>query len=309
MANELIKYDAELNTIPLKKFSPVEMNLFFSIVSRMRDKEAQVVRFSFDQLKELSNYKPTANQRFLDDIQSTYQKLLGLAFSKVSKSGLRRQLFVMFTRFDINADVEEPYVDIQIHEMAIPLLNSLDSWVRYSLAEFRDLNSGYAKTAFRLLKQYRTQGWAEFSKEDFFELMDIPKSYWNKPGDVDRNILKPIKEELTPLFRGLSIRKKHGKGRGNPVVGYRFTWKQEHNKEDHFSKGQEADLRKKLYNIQHNSSLSKTEKWRAMDRVLGLPLGTSEQDATVMNMTNTKSKDTHPKLQQQTLEALDNLFQ
>nr|MBC9709463.1 replication initiation protein [Enterococcus sp.] len=43
MANELIKYDAELNTIPLKHFSPVEMNLFFSIVSRMRDKEDQVV--------------------------------------------------------------------------------------------------------------------------------------------------------------------------------------------------------------------------------------------------------------------------
>ena len=73
MANELIKYDAELNTIPLKHFSPVEMNLFFSIVSRMRDKEDQIVRFSFEQLKELSNYKPTANKRFLDDIQHTYE--------------------------------------------------------------------------------------------------------------------------------------------------------------------------------------------------------------------------------------------
>jgi len=32
------------------------MNLFFSIVSRMRDKGDETVRFSFDQLKELSAY-------------------------------------------------------------------------------------------------------------------------------------------------------------------------------------------------------------------------------------------------------------
>ncbi|MCJ0727624.1 replication initiation protein, partial [Enterococcus faecium] len=38
MANEIVKYHHELNTIPLRKFTPVEMNLFFSIVSRMREK-------------------------------------------------------------------------------------------------------------------------------------------------------------------------------------------------------------------------------------------------------------------------------
>lgn len=47
MSNELIKYDPELNTIPLRKFTPIEMNLFFSIISRMRDKGDQTVRFSF----------------------------------------------------------------------------------------------------------------------------------------------------------------------------------------------------------------------------------------------------------------------
>ena len=52
------------------------MNLFFSIVSRMRDQGNKTVRFSFDQLKELSNYKPTANKRFIDDIENTYQKIL-----------------------------------------------------------------------------------------------------------------------------------------------------------------------------------------------------------------------------------------
>lgn len=61
MANEIVKYHSELNTIPLRKFTPVEMNLFFSIVSRMREKGDKTVRFTFDQLKDLSNYKATAN--------------------------------------------------------------------------------------------------------------------------------------------------------------------------------------------------------------------------------------------------------
>ncbi len=36
------------------------MNLFFSIVSRMREKGDKTVRLTFDQLKDLSNYKATA---------------------------------------------------------------------------------------------------------------------------------------------------------------------------------------------------------------------------------------------------------
>ena len=210
LSNELVKYQPELNTIPLRKFSPVEMNLFFSIVSRMRDKGDQTVRFSFDQLKELSNYKPTANRRFIDDIKRTYDHLMDLRFGSQSKSGLSFERFVMFTKFKINGDVDEPYVDVEIYKDALPLLNNLESWVRYALIEFRDLKSSYAKTMFRLLKGYRTTGYAYFSKADFDELLDIPKTY--RQGDINKKVIKPIKEELTPLFRGLTVRKKYGKG-------------------------------------------------------------------------------------------------
>ncbi|HAQ0049568.1 TPA: replication initiation protein, partial [Enterococcus faecium] len=54
MANEIVKYHHELNTIPLRKFTSVEMNLFFSIVSRMRDVGDKKVQFTFEQLKDLS---------------------------------------------------------------------------------------------------------------------------------------------------------------------------------------------------------------------------------------------------------------
>ncbi|MFR0554726.1 replication initiation protein [Loigolactobacillus coryniformis subsp. coryniformis] len=277
MSNEIVKYDPELNTIPLRKFTPVEMNLFFSIVSRMRDKGDETVRFSFDQLKELSAYKPTANNRFIDDIESTYQKILGLRFGRRSKDGLHREFFVMFTEFEINGHADDPYVDIKIYPKAIKLLNELESWVRYALSEFRDLKSSYAKTMFRLLKQFRTTGYAYFSVADFNELLNVPKSY--KSSNINQSVLKPIKEELTPLFRGLTVRKKYGKGRGKPVIGYSFTWKPEKKDANDFSQGQFQDERQKLFNIQHNGELTEQEKWRAIDKVKGLTLGSTEKQA------------------------------
>ena len=236
MANEIVKYHSELNTIPLRKFTPVEMNLFFSIVSRMREKGDKTVRFTFDQLKDLSNYKATANNRFIDDLQNTYEKILSLRFGSRSESGLNRSMFVMFTEFEIVGNADEPYVDIRIYEKALPLLNNLDSWTRYSLQQFNELQSSYAKTMFRLLKQFRTKGFAYFSKEDFHELLDIPKSYWNNQANVDNRVIKPIQQELTAIFKGLTIKKKYGKGRGKPVIGYQFTFKPEIKKADDFNK-------------------------------------------------------------------------
>jgi len=297
MSNEIVKYDSELNTIPLRKFSPVEMNLFFSIVSRMRDKNDEVVLFSFYDLKELSDYKMTATKAFVKDLESTYDKLMELKFSHRSSSGLSVEKFRMFTRFKINGDISEPYVEIQVHEMALPLLNNLEQWVRYSLEEFRELSSGYSKTMFRLLKQFRTTGYAYFHKEDFYELLDVPKSY--KQADIDKRILKPIKEELTPIFRGLTIRKKYGKGRGKPVVGYQFSFKAEAKNADDFSKTQQEEQRKKFFNIDHNSELTQEEKWLAKDKVLNLKLGTHEAD--FKNQQEKKERELLTKIQKKGL--------
>ncbi|MEL0850805.1 replication initiation protein, partial [Clostridioides difficile] len=184
--------------------------------------------------KDLSNYKATANVRFVDDLKTTYEKILSLRFGRRSESGLSYEMFVMFTKFKINGDTPEPYVDIQIFEDALPLLNGLDSWVRYSLQQFNELQSSYSKTMFRLLKQFRTKGYAYFSKEDFHELLDIPKSY--KQPDIDKRVIKPIRQELTAIFKGLTIKKKYGKGRGKPVIGYQFSFKPEIKQADDFNK-------------------------------------------------------------------------
>ncbi|XTU58847.1 replication initiation protein (plasmid) [Enterococcus faecium] len=320
MANEIVKYHHELNTIPLRKFTPVEMNLFFSIVSRMREKGDKTVRFTFDQLKDLSNYKATANVRFVEDLKATYEKILSLRFGRRSESGLSYDMFVMFTEFKINGDVENPYVDIRIYEKALPLLNNLDEWVRYSLQQFNELQSGYAKTMFRLLKQYRTKGIANFSKEDFHELLDIPKSY--KQPDIDKRVIKPIRQELTAIFKGLTIQKKYGKGRGKPVIGYQFTFKPEIKKADDFNKHaptkEEQNKALELANQQVQSEKEPTslqEKIKEQKRKLEL----LQQLAELERKQNTPSKkinkqiadnnsDITPEFKENLLDNLQNLF-
>lgn len=306
MANEIVKYENRLNHIPLRKFNSREMNLFFSIASRVREKGVDEIIFSFHDLKKLSGYTERGEQ-FIKDLSSTYDKLLSI--NAWNDDGNTLTKFVAFTKYSIIRDKQ--LVIISVNPEFKGLFNQLKNWTRFNLEQFTNLDSTYSKTMFRLLKQYRTQGWTEFSKEKFFDLLDIPKSYWNSPSNIDKFILRPIKEELTPLFKGLTIRKKYGKGRGKPVIGYRFTWKAEINHADDFSKGKQEDLRTKLFNIEHNGELTQEEKWRAKDRILNLPLGTHEADFKQQQQTEEKQaekRELSNKLKQDLLGNLQNLF-
>ena len=306
MANEIVKYENRLNHIPLRKFNSREMNLFFSIASRVREKGTDEITFSFHDLKKLSGYTERGEQ-FIKDLSSTYDKLLNI--NAWNDDGNTLTKFVAFTKYSIIRDKQR--VIISVNPEFKGLFNQLKNWTRFNLEQFTNLDSTYSKTMFRLLKQYRTQGWAEFSKETFFDLLDIPKSYWNSPSNIDKFILKPIKEELTPLFKGLTIRKKYGKGRGKPVIGYRFTWKAEINHAADFSKGKQEDLRIKLFNIEHNGELTQEEKWRAKDRILNLPLGTHEADFKKKQQTEKEGPQKQAlsnELKQDLIGNLQNLF-
>lgn len=230
--NEITRYDVELNTIPLGKLKTYEMNLFFSIVTKMKDKKDKKVRFYFDELKELSEYSSRSTQRFLKIVRDTYQKLLSLNFGYKSRTGVREEHFVLFNEFTIDQDEDGYYVDVQVYEKAIPILNDLTSWVRYSLHEFNSIKSSYAKTLFRLLKQYRTTGYYRVNKEEFNELMAIPKSY--KQFEINRSVLKPSMEQLSPFFKNLKMEKEFIKKQGKPLKGYIFKFTPEAKDSDDF---------------------------------------------------------------------------
>lgn len=275
MVNELVKYGPELDTIPLRKFTPSEMNLFFSIVSRMRQQGTQQVVFPFSTLRELSQYKATANERFIDDISRTYEHLLQLHFGSRSKDGLTRNMFVMFTDFEVHGESEEPYVLVSMHKKAVPLVNDLDKWVRYSLEEFSNLKSGYSKTAYRWSKHFRTTGLVKFTMNELYEYFDIPASYRKRTSNLDTRVFRPIREELSPIFPGFKITKHYSKKRGHKLESVSFTFKREQSIHNEWKKSEYWERQSKVNALKHNENLTEEEHDRQMDRIDGLPLGTT----------------------------------
>ena len=224
MANEVVKHHNDLNTVIMRKWTAEEMNFFFAIIAKARDKGTSDLVFDKYQLAELANYSIQHNKRFYDTMDSLANNISQLRYIEKTKNSI--EYMPLFTRFRV--DWEEDLSDMQAQVSVSPLfeyiLNKLSAnFTQYELQEFTSIRSTYAKTAYRLLKQWRTVGRKEFAIDEFKLLLDMPTSY--KSCHIDRLVLKPILEQLSPYFEDLKVKKIKSKKRGNPVLGYEFTWK------------------------------------------------------------------------------------
>lgn len=257
----IVKYGNPLNSVPFKDFNSKDMNIFFAIVSRMRNKGTKHVTFTFTQLLALSNlhyhHHPAS---FVRDLDKSYTKLIHLTYYENTPHRFRKG--VLFTEFDINKDKHT--CTVQVNPNLAGVLNHLANWTRFSLEQFTNLRSTYAKNCFRLIKQWRTVGKLYLPMKKFRILMGVPKSYSST--QISRRALKPIEVELTPLVRGLHVIKIK-RGRGGRIVGYKFTFVPELNKADDFSKGKVKDKQIMLKNIADNPYLSQKLKNKASREV------------------------------------------
>lgn len=218
MANEIVCYKNDMNLIPMRSFNSVEMDLFFSICSQMKEKGIDVITLPFNSLKTLSDYKPTSKQRLITDIENVYRKLLSLQFYE--SNDLERGGFVLFTSYKIDLVKED--VKIKINSDFEYILNRLsEEFTKFELKEFTNLKSSYSKTGYRLLKQFKSTGYRRFEMEQFRELMCVPKSY--KMSHINDVVLKPMMEELSYSFKELRIKKiKEKKGRKITHIEFYF---------------------------------------------------------------------------------------
>ena len=221
MAKEIVCYKNELNLIPMRNFNSVEMDLFFSICSRMREKGTEPIKFNFNDLKQLSDHKPTSNIRFVNDIQSVYKKLLSLQYTE--RDGHMIRGFVLFHHYEI--DLNKETEEIGVNPKLEYILNQLSKeFTKFELEEFTNLRSSYAKTAYRQLKRFRKTGYAIFTIEQFRELFCVPESY--QMYNINQKIIKPIESELSQYFNGLKIKKIKAKG-GRTITHIEFTFQGE----------------------------------------------------------------------------------
>lgn len=226
MTNEIVKHHNDLNTVVMRKWTAEEMNFFFAIIAKAKGKGTSLIEFDKYELAELAKYSLEHNKRFKTTMERLVDKIGQLRYIEKTSNSIK--YMALFQRFEVHweTDLSDMTAYVRVSEDFEYILNKLSAnFTSYELEEFTKIRSTYAKTAYRLLKQWRTVGKKEFSIDEFKTLMDMPKSY--KSSEIDRAVIKPILKELNQYFIGLKVKKIKSNKRGNPVLGYEFTWKPE----------------------------------------------------------------------------------
>ncbi|MDN6731524.1 MAG: RepB family plasmid replication initiator protein [Lactococcus lactis] len=220
---EVVKYHNDLNTVVMRNWKPIEMNIFFGIIAKARDKDTRKLIFSTDELREMTDTAGNKNvSRWNKAMIDVSQKVSQLSYYYEDEE--RYVLMMLFSMFEVNK--KDQTLTIQVSEYFDYVLNQLNAtFTSYELREFTELRSSYSKSMYRLLKQWRTVGKKRFSVDEFSMLLDVPKSY--SKGMIDRQIISPIIEELSKFFDNLKVKKIKHNTRGNPITHYEFTWKPE----------------------------------------------------------------------------------
>ena len=218
---EVVKYHNDLNEMPMRNWTSEEMNLFFAMVMKIRDKGTGVIELNTDELKAIVDYQDRL-YRWRSTIERFADKALTLKFWE--RSERKTSVMNLFSRIDI--DLDSQTMKVKIADDFEYVVNKITkNFTVYELKEFTQLNSTYSKTMYRLLKQWRTVGSKEFSVDKLRVLLDIPNSY--TANNIQQRTIKPILKELPQYFEGLKVKVIKANTQGTPVKAYRFTWKPE----------------------------------------------------------------------------------
>ena len=78
----IVKYEPVLNNISFKGLNPLELNIFFAMIYRLKDNETNEVVLTFDEIKTLSQYDKSRRDpaRFKNHLHNVYSKILKIDF-------------------------------------------------------------------------------------------------------------------------------------------------------------------------------------------------------------------------------------
>lgn len=227
MSNNIVRYNNGLNGVALRTFTPVDMNLFWAVCSKMKRKKTNKEIFTFEEIRAISSYDQRGQKLFAQDVKRMAEKLGDLAFYYEDEHIWER--LNLFQRFIV--DKENETLTVQVNEQFEYILNSIGTnFTRFELENMTRLNGSYAKELYRQLMQHRdkkTKKGAWFVKADEFRaLLAIPKSY--RMSDIDKQIFAPAKKEFTkssegdsPIFSMFRVEKVKAK-KGNKIASFRI---------------------------------------------------------------------------------------
>lgn len=218
--NTYTTYHNNTNKVNLGKLSEREANLLFAIFQRLKDQGNTLIRFEPQDLKRMIMVKSNlTNRQLLQILKNLLDNIGGANFWIIREHVENGEIYedhtsyMLFKQFDIR--IHKPtqtieYLEIQLNDSYQYLLNNLGmggQYTSFKLLEFQRVRGKYAKTLYRLLKQYKSTGILSVEWSQFRELLDIPKDY--KMENIDQKVLTPALKELNKIypFEHLSYKK------------------------------------------------------------------------------------------------------
>jgi plasmid replication initiation protein len=208
----VVKYHNDLNKVIITKLEPKELDIFFTIVYKM--KETMEAVFSTHEIKKYLQ-GDNRESRFFNSLNKVFKTQLRVY------QGQKITDYHLFITKEL--DEEKKEVKIEVHPKCHHILNSLiENYTKFELEEFIALKSDYSKNLFRLLMQYKDTGWREFEIEEFRAILEIPINY--RQSNINQKVLNPVIEELKNSFKNVKVEKlKKGKNKRD-ISHIKFSW-------------------------------------------------------------------------------------
>ncbi len=211
--NTYTTYHNNTNKVNLGKLSEREANLLFAIFQKLKDQGNTLIRFEPQDLKRMLNID-ISNERLSEVVVKLWDSIKTADFWKISETetSIIQENYMLFSRCKIELNKPSKdlkYLEIQLNDSYQYLLNNLGmgQYTSFNLLEFQRVRGKYAKTLYRLLKQYKSTGILSVEWDQFRELLDIPKDYEMR--NIDQKVLTPSLKELKKIypFEHLSYKK------------------------------------------------------------------------------------------------------
>ncbi|WP_154513939.1 replication initiation protein [Helicobacter pylori] len=217
--NTYITYHNNTNKVNLGKLSEREANLLFAIFQKLKDQGNTLIRFEPQDLKQMIMVKSNlTNRQLLQILKNLLDNIGGANFWIIREHVENGEIYedhtsyMLFKQFEIR--IHKPtqtieYLEVQLNDNYQYLLNNLGmgQYTSFNLLEFQRVRGKYAKTLYRLLKQYKSTGILSVEWTQFRELLGIPKDYTMQ--NIYQKVLTPSIKELKKIypFEHLSYKK------------------------------------------------------------------------------------------------------
>lgn len=242
--DKIVKYNNELNKLNMGSLKEKELELFYAICVKLRDRGTDEIVLDITDFKnEFYISNKIDKKRFREYIKSVQSKFLNMQF--VLETEKKIEMGVFFTTF--TTDLESNQMIIRINKPYAYILNDLvEYYTKFSFLEYQSLKSKYSKIIMPRLSQWNSIRKKEFLKDELFNILGITEAYKNDLSSFNKRVLKPITDELKNVFHNLKIQpiKKR-----NKIYSYIFTWSDKTKKENNVIEVKEVkniEISKKL---------------------------------------------------------------